>query len=263
MDGGLFPRADPGMPDRLAAPWLRCRIVLDLVLLRHGQSEWNALDLFTGWEDVGLTAQGEKEARDAGRLLAEAEDLDLRVVHTSVLTRAIRTAELALEVAGRSWLPVRRHWRLNERHYGDLTGRNKTETAKIHGADQVKLWRRSYDIPPPPVPPGDDRQRTSDPRYRGLPPDVLPRTECLADVVRRAIPYWQDAIVPDLFATASEGGAVLVAAHGNSLRAIRKYLEGIDDDAIVRLEIPTGVPYRCRLDEQLNIVASSYLGEPA
>jgi len=236
--------------------------VLDLVLLRHGQSEWNALNRFTGWEDVGLTLEGEKEAREAGRLLAEASDLDLRVVHTSLLTRAIHTAELALEVAGRSWLPVRRHWRLNERHYGDLTGRNKAETAERFGADQVKLWRRSYDVPPPDIAPGDPRQRLEDPRYGDLPPDALPLAECLADVVRRAVPYWQDAIVPDLKALGARGGAVLVVAHGNSLRAIRKYLEDIADEEIVGLEIPTGVPYRCLLDGQLRIVERGYLGGP-
>ncbi len=237
--------------------------MLDLVLLRHGQSEWNALNRFTGWEDVGLTPEGEKEAREAGGLLAEAPELDLRVVHTSLLTRAIRTAELALEVAGRSWLPVRRHWRLNERHYGDLTGRNKAETAERFGADQVKVWRRSYDVPPPAVPAGDPRQRREDPRYGDLPPDALPLTECLADVVRRAVPYWQDAIVPDLKAEGAQGGAVLVVAHGNSLRAIRKYLEGIGDEEIVELEIPTGVPYRCLLDDELRVVEGGYLGVPA
>lgn len=233
--------------------------MLDLVLVRHGQSAWNAANRFTGWEDVPLTEKGEDEAREAGRLLGEAGDLSLAVVHTSLLVRSIRTAELALEVSGRSWLPVRRHWRLNERHYGDLTGRNKAETAEIHGADQVAIWRRSYAVPPPPVPPGDPRQRLDDPRYRDLPPDALPRTECLADVVRRAVPYWQDAIVPDLRVAGARGGAVLVVAHGNSLRAIRKYLEGISDEDVVGLEIPTGVPYRCRLDDNLNITASGYL----
>lgn len=235
--------------------------MLDLVLLRHGQSTWNALDRFTGWEDVALTPVGEDEARHAGQQLAEAADLDIQVAHTSLLTRVIRTAELALAEADRSWVPVRRHWRLNERHYGDLTGRNKAETAELHGADQVKLWRRSYDIPPPALTYGDPRQRLDDPRYRDLPPEVLPLTECLADVVRRTIPYWQDAIVPDLLSFGPRGGAVLVVAHGNSLRALRKHLDKIDDEHIVGLEIPTGVPFRYRLDEQLQVLDASYLGD--
>jgi 2,3-bisphosphoglycerate-dependent phosphoglycerate mutase len=234
----------------------------DLVLLRHGQSTWNALNLFTGWEDVDLSPQGEEEARAAGRLLAAEVGLDLRVVHTSVQTRAIRTAELALEAAGRSWLPVRRHWRLNERHYGDLQGRDKKETAARHGAEQLKLWRRSYDVPPPPLPEGDPRRADQDPRYRDVPPDVLPATECLADVVRRALPYWEDAIVPDLLSFGARGGAVLVAAHGNSLRALRKHIDGISDADIVGLEIPTGIPYRYRLDDDLRVLDARYLGDP-
>ncbi|HLG67012.1 MAG TPA: 2,3-diphosphoglycerate-dependent phosphoglycerate mutase [Acidimicrobiales bacterium] len=235
----------------------------DLVLLRHGESTWNAENLFTGWVDVDLSPRGEEEARSAGRLLAGATDLDLRVVHTSVLARAVRTADLALAEAGRSWLPVRRHWRLNERHYGDLQGRNKRETAERHGAEQVRLWRRSYDVPPPPLAPGDERAATNDARYRDVPPDALPRTECLADVVRRVLPYWEDAIVPDLLTQGARGGAVLVVAHGNSLRALRKHLDGIGDDAIVDLEVPTGIPYRYRLTEQLDVVEAAYLGDPA
>ena len=232
------------------------------MLLRHGQSVYNALNLFTGWEDVDLSPGGEEEARAAGRLLAEVADLDLRILHTSVQTRAIRTAELALAVAGRSWLPVRRHWRLNERHYGDLQGRDKKETAELHGAAQVKLWRRSYDVPPPPLPAGDERSATDDPRYRDVPADALPSTECLADVVRRVVPYWEDVIVPDLLSTGGRGGAVLVTAHGNSLRALRKHLDGISDEEIVDLEIPTGIPYRYRLGEELQVLEAGYLGDP-
>jgi 2,3-bisphosphoglycerate-dependent phosphoglycerate mutase len=235
----------------------------DLVLLRHGQSTWNQQNLFTGWHDVDLTAQGEAEAQAAGVLLASQEGLDLRMVHTSLLTRAIRSADLALEAAGRSWLPVRRHWRLNERHYGALQGLNKKETADQYGIEQLTAWRRSYDTPPPALPPGDDRHPAGDPRYRDVPADVLPSTECLADVVARTIPYWEDAIVPDLLGEGSRGGAVLVVAHGNSLRALRKHIEGIGDDDIVDLEIPTGIPFHYRLGSDLGVVAGAYLGDPA
>ncbi|MGH9088633.1 MAG: 2,3-bisphosphoglycerate-dependent phosphoglycerate mutase [Acidimicrobiales bacterium] len=232
------------------------------MLLRHGQSAWNAENLFTGWVDVDLTAAGEEEAIQAGRLLGT--DLDLRSVHTSVLTRAIRTAHLALDAAGRSWVPVRRSWRLNERHYGDLQGRDKKETAEEHGLEQVRVWRRSYDTPPPPLRPGGPGDASGDPRYRDVPAAALPSTECLADVVVRAVPYWEDAIVPDLLSVGARGGAVLVVAHGNSIRALRKHIEGITDDAIVELEIPTGIPYRYRLGEDLSITAAGYLGdEPA
>ena len=234
----------------------------DLVLLRHGESVWNAENLFTGWHDVDLSPKGETEAQASGRLLAAEGDLDLMVVHTSVLTRAIRTAEVALAAAGRSWLPVRRHWRLNERHYGDLQGRNKVETAQQYGAEQVHLWRRSYATPPPPLPDGDERSAAKDPRYRDVPAEALPATECLADVVRRAVPYWQDAIVPDLLSTGGRGGAVIVVAHGNSIRALRKHLEHIGDDAIVDLEIPTGIPFRYRLAHDLTIESAEYLGDP-
>ncbi|MGH9045691.1 MAG: 2,3-bisphosphoglycerate-dependent phosphoglycerate mutase, partial [Acidimicrobiales bacterium] len=201
--------------------------VADLVLLRHGESEWNAKNLFTGWVDVDLTPRGESEAKAAGQLLAEEDDLDLRVVHTSVLVRAISTAELALREVGRSWIPVRRHWRLNERHYGALQGLDKKETAALHGEEQVALWRRSYDVPPPPLPNGDPGLPAGDPRYRDVDPSDLPATECLADVVRRVIPYWEESIVPDLLAEGARGGAVLVAAHGNSIRALRKHIERI------------------------------------
>jgi 2,3-bisphosphoglycerate-dependent phosphoglycerate mutase len=236
--------------------------VLDLVLLRHGQSTWNADNLFTGWVDVDLTPAGEAEARAAGELLAAEEGLDLRLLHTSVLTRAIRTAEIALAAAGRSWLPVRRDWRLNERHYGDLQGKNKAQIKQQFGETQLMLWRRSYETPPPPLEPGNLYDVAGDPRYRDLDPDVVPRTECLADVVRRVVPYWKSEVVPDLRATAKKGGAVLVAAHGNSIRALRKHLEGIPDDSISGVEIPTGIPYRVLLDESLVVRSADYLGDP-
>jgi len=245
--------------------------VLDLVLLRHGQSTWNAENLFTGWVDVDLTPAGEAEARAGGLLLAEAAvassssgapPLDLRSLHTSVLTRAIRTAEIALAAAGRSWLPVRRDWRLNERHYGDLQGKNKAEIKQKFGEEQFMLWRRSYDTPPPPLAADNRYDVADDPRYRDLDPGDIPRTECLADVVRRAVPYWESAIVPDLRAAAAKGGGVLVAAHGNSIRALRKHLEDIADDAITGLEIPTGIPYRMLLDDDLRVDSADYLGDP-
>jgi len=217
-----------------------------LILLRHGQSQWNSLDLFTGWTDVGLTEQGEAEARAAGRALAAAA-VAPTIVHTSLLSRAIRTANLALEELGALWLPVRRSWRLNERHYGDLQGRNKAETKARYGEEQFLAWRRSYATPPPPLPEGDERSSAGDPRYRDLPPEVVPATECLADVVVRLLPWWQDAIGPDLRA----GHTVLVAAHGNSLRALRKHLDDISDDDIVGLELPTGVPTVYDLDDDL------------
>ena len=235
----------------------------DLILLRHGQSEWNDLNLFTGWTDVDLTAKGEAEARVAGELLAAERDLDLRVLHTSVLTRAIRTAEIALHAAGRSWLPVRRAWRLNERHYGDLTGKDKKETADQFGLEQVKLWRRSFDVPPPPLPAGDPRSSLGDPRYRDVPPEFIPATECLKDVVARVTPYFSDVIVEDLRREAVRGGAVIVVAHGNSIRALRKVLQHIADEDIAQLEIPTGIPYRVALDDELNVLAADYLGDPA
>lgn len=235
----------------------------DLILLRHGESEWNQLNLFTGWQDVDLTAEGEAEARNAGDLLAGEFDLDLRVLHTSLLTRAIRTAEIALYATGRSWLPVTRSWRLNERHYGDLTGKNKKETADQFGLDQVKLWRRSYDVPPPPLPEGDPRSSLSDPRYRDVPAEFIPATECLKDVVARVTPYFSEVIVEDLRREAVRGGAVLVVAHGNSIRALRMILENIAPEEIIDVEIPTGIAYRVRLDNQLDILEARYLGDPA
>jgi len=230
------------------------RGVPTLVLLRHGQSEWNAKDLFTGWTDVDLSPAGEDEARSAGRALAAA-GISPTIVHTSLLTRAIRTANLALEQVGALWIPVRRSWRLNERHYGDLQGRSKPETKQRYGEEQFLAWRRSYATPPPPLPDGDERSALADPRYASLPPEVVPATECLADVVVRLLPWWQDAIGPDL----RGGHVVLVAAHGNSLRALRKHLDGISDDDIVALEIPTGVPTVYDLDEQLRPVRRTEL----
>ena len=237
--------------------------MLDLVLLRHGQSTWNAENLFTGWVDVDLTTTGEAEATAGGILLADEPGLDLRILHTSLLTRAIRTAELALAAAGRSWLPVRRDWRLNERHYGDLQGKNKAEIMAEFGQEQLMLWRRSYDTRPPPLAPDNPYNTAGDPRYQDLSPEQIPVTECLADVVTRVVPYWEEAIVPDLRQAATQGGAVLVAAHGNSIRALRKHLEGISDEDITGLEIPTGIPYRMQLDEDLSVQAMAPLGDPA
>jgi 2,3-bisphosphoglycerate-dependent phosphoglycerate mutase len=214
-----------------------------LVLLRHGESEWNAKNLFTGWVDVDLSARGEDEARRGGELL-RAKGVLPDVVHTSVLRRAIRTAELALRAADRDWIPVRRSWRLNERHYGALQGKDKKQTLEAYGEEQFMLWRRSYDTPPPPIGPDDEHSQYADPRYAALPPDARPATECLKDVLGRALPYWYDAIVPDLLT----GRTVLVAAHGNSLRALVKHLDQISDEAIAKLNIPTGIPLRYDLD---------------
>jgi 2,3-bisphosphoglycerate-dependent phosphoglycerate mutase len=233
--------------------------VPDLVLLRHGQSTWNAEGLFTGWVDVDLTDRGETEARTAGSLLAAEQDrgLDLRVLHTSVLTRAVRTANLALDELGRTWIPVRRHWRLNERHYGALQGKNKKETTAEFGVDQVRVWRRSYSTRPPAI--AEELHPSHDSRYGLVPASALPDSECLADVVNRMVPYWEDAIVPDLHTH----GAVLVVAHGNSLRALVKYLTGLTDDEVVSLEIPTGVPWWFRLADDLSVTEERQLGDPA
>ncbi|MEZ5115976.1 MAG: phosphoglyceromutase [Candidatus Nanopelagicales bacterium] len=217
-----------------------------LILLRHGQSDWNAKNLFTGWVDVDLTEAGEAEAVRGGRLMAESGILP-DLLHTSVLRRAIRTANLALDSAERAWIPVQRSWRLNERHYGALQGKNKKETLEAYGEEQFMLWRRSYDTPPPPIDPDSEWAQTYDPRYAALPPEVVPRTECLKDVVHRMLPYWEDAIVPDL----RSGRTVLVTAHGNSLRALVKHLDGISDADIAALNIPTGIPLVYRLDEAL------------
>ena len=220
-----------------------------LVLLRHGQSVWNLENLFTGWWDAGLTELGETEARAGGRLLAE-EGVLPDVVHTSLQTRAIQTAELALAECDRSWIPVRRHWRLNERHYGDLTGKDKAETAAKYGDEQVHVWRRSYDTPPPPIADDNRFNPNDDPRYADVPPELRPESECLKDVVERMLPYWFDAIVPDL----RHHGTVLVAAHGNSLRALVKHLNHISDDEIPGLNIPTGQPLLYELDDDFHPV---------
>ena len=220
-----------------------------LVLLRHGESEWNKANLFTGWVDVPLSEKGRAEATRGGELMAEAGLLP-DVLHTSVLRRAITTAELALAAADRQWVPVRRSWRLNERHYGALQGKDKAATLAEYGEEQFMIWRRSYDTPPPPIEAGSEYSQDDDPRYAALPPEIRPATECLADVVVRMLPYWYDAILPDLRA----GRTVLVAAHGNSLRALVKHLDGMGDDEVVGLNIPTGVPLRYDLDDDLRPV---------
>ena len=231
-----------------------------LVLLRHGESEWNSKNLFTGWVDVGLTDKGFAEAVRAGDLLAE-HDLLPDVVHTSLLKRAIVTAGNALLACDRQWIPVRRNWRLNERHYGALQGKNKTQVREEFGEDQFMVWRRSYDTPPPPLADDDEYSQVGEARYAALPTEIVPRTECLADVVVRLLPYWYDAIVPDL----RDGKTVLVVAHGNSLRALVKHLDGVGDDEIVGLNIPTGIPLSYELDGQLRPVVSggSYLDAEA
>ncbi len=225
-----------------------------LVLLRHGNSEWNAKNLFTGWVDVDLDAKGEDEARRGGELLKEQNVLP-DVVHTSLLRRAIRTSEIALHITDRHWIPVKRSWRLNERHYGALQGKDKKQTLETYGEEQFMLWRRSYDVPPPPIEDGSEFSQASDARYADLPPEIKPKAECLKDVLERALPYWYDAIVPDLRA----GKTVLVAAHGNSLRAIVKHLDGISDEAIAKLNIPTGIPLRYDLDENLRPITAGGL----
>ncbi|HUP69306.1 MAG TPA: 2,3-diphosphoglycerate-dependent phosphoglycerate mutase [Acidimicrobiales bacterium] len=227
-----------------------------LVLLRHGQSTWNELNLFTGWYDCDLTERGEAESRDAGKLLVAA-DVKVDIVHTSMQKRAIRTANLALEVMDLVWVPVRRHWRLNERHYGALQGLNKKETTEKFGVEAVQAWRRSFDVPPPPVGDKDQHHPRNDPMYRDLAPEVLPATECLKDVGDRMLPYWHDAVVPDLRA----GKVVLISAHGNSLRALVKHLKAIPDEEITQLEIPTGVPWLFELDDNLHPVSDVLLGD--
>jgi 2,3-bisphosphoglycerate-dependent phosphoglycerate mutase len=226
-----------------------------LVLCRHGQSDWNLKNLFTGWTDVDLTEKGIDEAVAAGKLLKEL-DYDIDIAYTSVLQRAIRTLWIMLDEMDRMWIPVIRDWRLNERHYGALQGLNKAETAAKYGDDQVHIWRRSYDIPPPDLDADDERHPAHDPRYAGI--ENLPSTESLATTLERVAPYWEDVIAPDLRA----GKNVLIAAHGNSLRALVKMLDGISDDEITEFNIPTGVPIAYELDAQLGAVSRSFLGDP-
>lgn len=229
-----------------------------LVLLRHGQSQWNLENRFTGWVDVDLTETGRQEARQAGRLLAD-ENIRFDIAFTSVLTRAIKTLWITLDEMGQPWVDVERHWRLNERHYGGLQGLDKSETAEKHGDEQVHIWRRSYDTPPPAMDRDDPGHPCHDPRYAKLDARVLPGTESLKLTLERVLPYWHDAIAPRLKA----GDDVLVAAHGNSLRAMVKFLDGIADDEITGLNIPTGIPLRYKLDDELNVIESGYLGDAA
>jgi 2,3-bisphosphoglycerate-dependent phosphoglycerate mutase len=229
-----------------------------LVLLRHGQSTWNELNLFTGWHDVELTALGEREAAAAGALMRD-EGLRFDFGHTSVLTRAVMTCHLALREMGQVWLPLKRHWRLNERHYGALQGLDKKATAARHGDEQTNLWRRSFDVPPPAVESSSPEHPVNDPRYRFIDRAALPATECLKDVVARVLPYWNSEVVPQLQADMN----VLVTAHGNSLRALVMYLEGISEADIAELNIPTGVPRRYAFDSSMKVTEVAYLGDQA
>ena len=228
-----------------------------LVLLRHGQSQWNLENRFTGWVDVALSPQGRQEAENAGKLLKE-EGLAFDVAHTSVLQRAIHTLQHALHAADQDWLPIFKSWRLNERHYGALQGLDKAETAAKHGEEQVKIWRRSYDIPPPPMSKDDKGHPSFDRRYQTLDPRVLPSSESLASTLDRVLPYWHDAIAPQLKANK----CVLVTAHGNSLRALYKYLNHTSNEAILELNIPTGIPLLFELDDTLQVRNYRYLGDP-
>jgi 2,3-bisphosphoglycerate-dependent phosphoglycerate mutase len=228
-----------------------------LVLIRHGQSDWNLENRFTGWTDVDLSAQGRLEAQEGGRLLREG-DYTFDVAYTSVLKRAIRTLWIVLDEMDLMWLPVNRTWRLNERHYGALQGLNKAETSAIHGDEQVHIWRRSYDTPPPSLAADDARHPRHDRRYDDLSDDELPLTECLKDTVDRMLPYWFDTIAPAVRA----GQRVLVAAHGNSLRALVKYLDNVSDEEITELNIPTGIPLVYELNEDLQPIRHYYLGDP-
>jgi 2,3-bisphosphoglycerate-dependent phosphoglycerate mutase len=231
--------------------------VIKLVLIRHGESTWNKENRFTGWTDVDLSDKGRQEALDGGRVL-KAEGYRFDVAYTSVLKRAIRTLWTVLDEMELMWIPVYRSWRLNERHYGALQGLNKAETAAKFGEDQVKIWRRSYDIPPPPLTPDDERFPGHDPRYQGLSQAELPLTECLKDTVARFLPLWHDTIAPDI----RSGRKVLIAAHGNSLRALVKYLDNIPEKDIVELNIPTGMPLVYELDDDLKPLNRYYLGDP-
>ena len=227
-----------------------------LVLLRHGQSQWNLDNRFTGWHDVDLTDQGREEAMAAGRVLKE-NGFAFDQAHTSLLKRAIRTLWITLDELDQMWLPVRRDWRLNERHYGALQGLNKSETAEKHGEEQVLIWRRAYDVPPPALEKSDERYPGHDARYADLTEDQLPLTECLADTVDRFLPYWHETIAPEI----KVGKRVIIAAHGNSLRALVKYLDDVSDEAILKLNIPTGMPLVYELDEDLKPIKNYYLGD--
>jgi 2,3-bisphosphoglycerate-dependent phosphoglycerate mutase len=228
-----------------------------VVLLRHGESLWNRENRFTGWTDVPLTEKGSEEARSAGKILRD-EGYVFDEAHTSVLKRAIKTLWLALEEMDLMYIPVHHSWRLNERHYGALQGLNKAETAERHGEEQVLLWRRSYDVPPPPLETGDSRHPSHDPRYAGLSPSDIPASECLKDTVARFLPYWHEVIVPRIVS----GSRVIITAHGNSLRALVKYLDDISDGDILKLNIPTGVPLVYELGPDLKPLGSRYLGDP-
>jgi len=228
-----------------------------LVLLRHGQSVWNLENRFTGWKDVDLTDKGVREANESGQLLIDG-GYTFDIAYTSVLKRAIRTLWITLDKMDQMWIPVQRSWKLNERHYGALQGLNKAETAKLHGDDQVKIWRRSYDIPPPPLPDDDDRLPNLDPRYYGIPANDLPRSESLKDTVARFIPFWKETIAPDI----KSGKRVLICAHGNSLRALVKHLDGISEEDITSLNIPTGIPLVYELNDDLTPITNYYLGDP-
>jgi 2,3-bisphosphoglycerate-dependent phosphoglycerate mutase len=230
--------------------------VHNLVLLRHGQSTWNEQDRFTGWTDVGLSGRGRDEAKEAGRILGEQRCV-FDLAYTSVLTRAILTLWLALEQLDRAWIPIVNDWRLNERHYGALQGLNKTETAARYGADQVKIWRRSYDVRPPPLTLDDPRHPSNDPRYAGLPKNALPVAESLKDTIARVLPYWHETIAPSI----RSGKQVLIAAHGNTLRALVKYLDNMSDAEVVELNIPTGIPLLYELDRELKPIRHRYLDE--
>ena len=229
-----------------------------LVLIRHGESTWNLENRFTGWTDVDLTPTGVEQAQQAGRLL-KAEGYDFDIAYTSVLKRAIRTLHLALDEMDRLWLPTVKHWRLNERHYGALQGLNKAETAKQYGDEQVLIWRRSYDTPPPALEPTDPRSERSDPRYARLQPGEVPLTECLKDTVARVLPFWNESMAPAILA----GKRIVVSAHGNSIRALVKYLDNISETDIVELNIPNGIPLVYELDAGLKPIRSYYLGDAA
>jgi 2,3-bisphosphoglycerate-dependent phosphoglycerate mutase len=228
-----------------------------VVLLRHGESLWNQENRFTGWTDIDLSERGYEEARASGRLLAESGDV-FDIAYTSVLKRAIRTCWIVLDHLDLLWIPVERSWRLNERHYGALQGLNKAETAARHGERQTQIWRRSYDIPPPPLDLDDPRHPSRDPRYAALSPDELPRTEALKDTVARFLPYWHGTIAPAI----QRGRRVLITAHGNSLRALIKHLDRVSDEEIVGLNVPTGIPLVYELDESLRPIRHFYLGDP-